>query len=58
MHTPQTIGQIYELDPNGHLVIKWADGSISQHFPQEIFIVSEEVSYFILSLSKTPKLFL
>ncbi|XP_005110437.1 (E3-independent) E2 ubiquitin-conjugating enzyme UBE2O [Aplysia californica] len=38
----QTVGQIYELDPNGHLVVKWADGSISQRYPQEVFIVSDE----------------
>ncbi|RUS88951.1 hypothetical protein EGW08_003287 [Elysia chlorotica] len=38
----QGVGQVFELDPNGHLVIKWADGRISQCFPQEVFIVSDE----------------
>ncbi|GFN78191.1 ubiquitin-conjugating enzyme e2 o, partial [Plakobranchus ocellatus] len=38
----QAVGQIFELDPNGHLIIKWANGSISQCFPQEVFIVSDE----------------
>ncbi|CAL1526363.1 unnamed protein product [Lymnaea stagnalis] len=44
--TPQTIGQICELEPNGHLFIKWTDGTISQHFPQEIFIVSDDADDF------------
>ncbi|GFR83152.1 ubiquitin-conjugating enzyme E2 O [Elysia marginata] len=39
----QAVGQIFGLDPNGHLVVKWTDGFISQCFPQEVFIVSEEV---------------
>lgn len=38
----QAVGQIFELDPNGHVVVKWTDGSITQCFPQEVFIVSEE----------------
>ncbi|KAK7004416.1 E2/E3 hybrid ubiquitin-protein ligase UBE2O [Biomphalaria glabrata] len=40
--TLQTIGQILQLDPNGHLIIKWADGRVSQHYPQEIFVVTDE----------------
>ncbi|KAH9494433.1 hypothetical protein Btru_022138 [Bulinus truncatus] len=44
--TLQTIGQILQLDPSGYLVIRWADGSISQHYPQEIFVVSDEADNF------------
>ncbi|CAG5128168.1 unnamed protein product, partial [Candidula unifasciata] len=39
----QAVGQIFEMDANGHLVVKWADGSISQCYPQEVYIISEDM---------------
>ena len=51
MHTTpacHTVGQIIKLDSNGHLVIKWADGSVSQRYPQEVFVVSDEVKDLIV----------
>uniref|UniRef100_A0A0B7AQH6 UBC core domain-containing protein n=1 Tax=Arion vulgaris TaxID=1028688 RepID=A0A0B7AQH6_9EUPU len=41
--TLQAVGQIFELDPNGHLVVKWANGTISQCYPQEVYILSEDI---------------
>ncbi|BFZ03274.1 hypothetical protein BsWGS_06312 [Bradybaena similaris] len=41
--TLQAVGQIFEMDANGHLVVKWADGSISQCYPQEVYIISEDM---------------
>lgn len=47
--TLQAVGQIFEMDANGHLVVKWADGCISQCYPQEVYIISEDVSQHLLS---------
>ncbi|ESP03798.1 hypothetical protein LOTGIDRAFT_156359 [Lottia gigantea] len=36
------VGQVYRLNPSGSIQIKWADGTLSDCFPQELYLVSDE----------------
>ncbi|ESP03792.1 hypothetical protein LOTGIDRAFT_156353 [Lottia gigantea] len=40
------VGQVYRLNPSGSIQIKWADGTLSDCFPQELYLVSDELSEF------------
>ena len=47
----EAAGQVYELVPNGTIMVKWADGSVSPCFPQELYLVGEEVMVVVPCLS-------
>jgi hypothetical protein len=42
-------GQIFEIHPDGSLEIQWANGTKARSYPQEIFLVSDEVSQIVLA---------
>ncbi|XP_060073669.1 (E3-independent) E2 ubiquitin-conjugating enzyme-like [Ylistrum balloti] len=44
-NTP-AVGQVHRLDPHGSLHIRWPNGEITHCYPQELYIVGEEMSEF------------
>lgn len=39
----EATGQVYELSADGHLLIRWANGKMSHCWPQELFLIGDEV---------------
>lgn len=37
------MGQIQSLDPNGAINVRWPSGEITRCYPQELYIVGDEV---------------
>jgi len=37
-------GQVRELGCDGHMLIEWVDGTCSHCYPQELFLMGDEVS--------------
>ncbi|XP_033737834.1 (E3-independent) E2 ubiquitin-conjugating enzyme UBE2O-like [Pecten maximus] len=44
-NTP-AVGQVHRLDPQGSLHIRWPNGEITRCYPQELYIVGDEMSEF------------
>ena len=42
-HTEAT-GQVYELVAGGQILVQWADKSQSLCYPQELYLIADEVS--------------
>ncbi|XP_050394975.2 (E3-independent) E2 ubiquitin-conjugating enzyme UBE2O [Patella vulgata] len=42
----EAVGQVYRLNSEGFLNIKWSNGNISECCPQELYIVSDDLSEF------------
>ncbi|GAB1603350.1 (E3-independent) E2 ubiquitin-conjugating enzyme UBE2O-like [Argonauta hians] len=40
----EAAGQVYQLDPQGYVLIKWPSSRVSCCYPQELFIVGDELS--------------
>ncbi|CAI9728364.1 Hypothetical predicted protein [Octopus vulgaris] len=40
----EAAGQVYQLDPQGFVLIKWPSSKVSCCYPQELFIVGDELS--------------
>lgn len=39
------MGQIQSLDPNGAINVRWPSGEITRCYPQELYIVGDEVKH-------------
>lgn len=39
----ETVGQIHSLDPQGIINVQWPSGEITRCYPQELYIVGDEV---------------
>ena len=37
------MGQIQSLDPQGAIMVKWPSGEVTRCYPQELYIVGDEV---------------
>ena len=37
-------GQVYELGTDGRLLIRWADESQSYCYPQEVYLIGDDVN--------------
>ena len=44
------MGQVYKLDQSGIIYVWWPDGTITENFPQDLYIISEEVFYLHIKL--------
>ncbi|OWF39374.1 Ubiquitin-conjugating enzyme E2 O [Mizuhopecten yessoensis] len=44
-NTP-AVGQVHRLDPQGSLHVRWPNGEITHCYPQELYIVGDEMSEF------------
>ncbi|KAL5018693.1 hypothetical protein ScPMuIL_004415 [Solemya velum] len=42
----EAVGQIFHLDPEGVIHVQWPSGRVSECYPQELYIVSDENSDF------------
>ncbi|XP_062582849.1 (E3-independent) E2 ubiquitin-conjugating enzyme UBE2O-like isoform X2 [Saccostrea cucullata] len=42
----EAVGQIHSLDPQGAIYVRWPSGEITRCYPQELYIVGDEMSEF------------
>lgn len=42
----EAAGQVYQLDPQGFIMVKWPSSRVTCCYPQELFVVGDEVRHY------------